>query len=307
MESFEKKSCCKKTLRFAVYCARGLGDALLSMIVANNLRKEKHEVTIYSDALNGLQNFFSDIIIRPWLSENLNPAELKREFSPYDRIVSADYTPILDRLKGEEKLLVFEEKNFDKTKSMVENLMICCKKNLSISHVTKETGICIPKKFSYRSCSKRVIIHPTSMDQKKNWPQKKFFLLAKKLQREGFQVTFILSPSERKDRTWMQCEGVSIPLFSSMEDLCTYVFESAYMIGNDSGIGHLSSLLKIPTLSIFSRKSYSKLWRPGWGGGDVVVPTMFFPGARLKQKYWKKMLSVRKVFRAFLHLRDKYS
>ena len=44
------------------------------------------------------------------------------------------------------------------------------------------------------------------------------------------------------------------PIFSSLEELTSFLYESAFFIGNDSGPGHVASALNIPTLTIGQTK-----------------------------------------------------
>ena len=97
------------------------------------------------------------------------------------------------------------------------------------------------------------------------------------------------------------------PLFDHLQDLKNYLFESGYFIGNDSGIGHLASNLKIPTLTISSNRKLAKLWRPGWYYGKVVFPSTVLPNFKginfaFRDKHWSKFISVRKVLNNFYKL-----
>lgn len=186
---------------------------------------------------------------------------------------------------------------------MVENLCEICEKQLELPYSRRENGIQIPKRLRWRAHPKRVLLHPMSADEKKNWPFQKFIKLGHLLQKEGFEPSFCVSPQERE--LWKTAVAIEqLPLFPTVSDLAAWVYESGYLIGNDSGIGHLASLFHIPTLSLFARKSYSCLWRPGWGPGAVVTPPNLLIGSRLKQKYWKQMLSVGRVLKRFRSTRE---
>ena len=73
------------------------------------------------------------------------------------------------------------------------------------------------------------------------------------------------------------------------------------MLGNDSGIGHLASSLKIPTLTIFATKRKEILWKPNYITGITVSswPLINIKGLRLREKFWKKTISVKKVIHNF--------
>ena len=89
-----------------------------------------------------------------------------------------------------------------------------------------------------------------------------------------------------------------LPNFPTLDDLASFIYESGFLIGNDSGTGHLASALEIPTLTIIqttSKKGFR--WRPGWTNGIVIKP--FFK-LKLKNKtYWQCFISTKKVLKAF--------
>ncbi len=266
------------TAKAAVVCARGLGDGLLSMILAHNLTLSGYDVTTFSSILCQLQSWFPDKKIEPFPQD-------KQILSTFDQLIVADHS-------GIQEGLVLKESSFDKQKTMVENLANVCRYRLKLRYCTQENGITPPAELKYKAHPKRVIIHPTSSDEKKNWLPERFETLCKQLTLLGYEPTICVSPDERSN--WPQT-----PHFPTVADLAAYIYESGFMIGNDSGVGHLASCLGIPTLSLFARKSYSHLWRPGWSEGQVVTPSNLLIGSHLKQKYWKQMLSVNRTLSHF--------
>ncbi len=72
--------------------------------------------------------------------------------------------------------------------------------------------------------------------------KEKFLKVAAWLSREGYDPVFTVAPYEQSE--W------SGPLFPQLEDLASFLYESGAFLGNDSGTGHLASLLKIPHLII---------------------------------------------------------
>jgi ADP-heptose:LPS heptosyltransferase len=140
--------------------------------------------------------------------------------------------------------IFWEEGKFDGNKTFVENLYLFSKHILQLPNATRSNGIVIPKGVTPQKYPKKVVIHPTSSRPGKNWPKKKFIALAELLRKEGFDPFFVVGPKEKED--WP--ESVS---YTSLSHLFTLVCESGYMIGNDSGIGHLASCLGLPTLTLF--------------------------------------------------------
>ena len=99
--------------------------------------------------------------------------------------------------------------------------------------------------------------------------------------------------------------GFEVHAFPSLDFLARYVYESGYLIGNDSGLGHLASALGIPTLIFCRRKTWANMWAPSFHRGVVVTPSSWIPnirGFRLRDRHWKKFISVRMARRAFERL-----
>jgi heptosyltransferase III len=288
----------EQQLKFAIVCARGLGDALLSMILAHNLKLSGKQVTTFSSILCELKDWFPKFHIAPCpISE-----QFFSTLSSFDTVVAADHSVIKENHHFGNRLIILKENAFDKKLTMVENLRASCERTLALPFSLANNGITPLKGLTWRRYPRRLLLHPMSNSIKKNWPSEKFIALASLLEKEGYDPYFCVSPAERE--FW---EGIiakeRLPYFRTVSDLASFVFESGYLIGNDSGVGHLASALHIPTLSLFARKGYSHLWRPGWGPGAVCAPNLLL-GSRLKQKYWKKLLSVRYVKKTFSQLRE---
>lgn len=286
----------KKRVKIGVVCANGVGDGLLSMIVTNNLTLSGHEVTTFSSHLCQLKRWFPGKKIEPFpIQEGFDSI-----FSKFDRIIVADHAIVKSHHDFGNKLLILKESDFDRKKTMVENLALTCRHRLNLPYCLKSNGIVVPEELTWKKHPKRVIIHPMSTSITKNWLPEKFYFLCERLLKNGYQPAFCMSPAEQQ--RWskiIQGTKFLLPHFPTLDNLATYVYESGLMIGNDSGIGHIASCLNIPTISLFARKSYSKLWRPGWGSGSVLTPPKLLPGVRLKHKYWKHLLTVERTWRHF--------
>ncbi|MBS0620545.1 MAG: glycosyl transferase, partial [Verrucomicrobia bacterium] len=144
---------------------------------------------------------------------------------------------------------------------------------------------------------KRVILHPVSSREGKNWPREKYIELASHLQSQGYDPLFALTPEEQAG--W---DGVRATTCATHSDMAHAIAESGYMIGNDSGIGHLASCLGLPTLTICRSAQTARFWRPAWSRGTVVAPSSLIPnlkGLRLRDTHWKKWVSTAKVMKSF--------
>lgn len=283
----------------AVICANGLGDGIISMVFAHNLEQQGYVVTTFSNYLTQLTAWFPGKTIAPFPA----PENIKKILGSYERIISTDgaflarmETPFLSKYK------IYYERNFDRRTTVLQNFLEICKKDFGLSKVTENNGLQIPYPLKSRHFIKRVIINPTSTSDKKNWPAEKYIGLARKLKKKQFEPVFVVAPAERNEWQLNLKNEFALPEFASLDAVAQFIYESGYMIGNDSGIGHLAANLGLPTLSLFSRQSVANLWRPNWGKGKVVTATLQLPSGPLRTKYWKNFLTVNKVFKFFQKL-----
>ena len=185
----------------------------------------------------------------------------------------------------------------------MDNLYVFSKEILKFTVATKSNGITTPEGVLQRRFEKRVVFHPTSSRPGKNWPWEKFLELAKRLKLEGFDPAFILTEEERKGRDF---QGIQAPAFKSLSEKAAFICESGWMIGNDSGIGHLASCLGLPTLTLCRSQQAARFWRPAWALGKVLTPPAWIPnlkGLRLRDQHWQKWISVKKALESFNQLK----
>lgn len=305
----------------AIICANGLGDALLMMIVAHQLKQAGYAPTLFHNHEKELSPLFKEISIRPHPPIH----EIEETLVPFGQIIvqndhseRAHHLFSLRKLKKCPRLIGFfptpshEYKEgdflFHQKRPFATNLRQGCQKNLGLKEATKENGIQIPKGKTHRKLAKRIVLHPTSQDPKRNWSQRQFLLLARLLKKEGYLVSFAVSPKEHSNWTSIKNEGFELPLFPLLSDLASYIYESGFFIGNDSGIGHLASNLCIPTLTISGNPKRVSLWRPDWCAGYVVTlpfPLPNFKGIhfRFRENFWQHFVSVSRVLNTFHKLK----
>lgn len=306
----------------AIVCAQGMGDGLLMMIVAHQLKRAGYTPTIYHNHVNELSLLFEDVTILPH-----PPLEsLKKTLNPFDRVIiendNSERAWHLFKLRDQKKLdnlsfffptpcRKYETGDFlfNPKLSVASNLRIGCEKALQLSKATKDNGIKLPSGKTYRKFPARIVIHPTSQDPKRNWRPSQFLRLAKLLKKEGFLISFTVSPSERKEWLHVEKEGFMLPPFANLGEVAAYLYESGFLIGNDSGIGHLASNLQIPTLTISGNPKRVRLWKPDWHHGSVVTlpfPLPNFKGIhfRFRENFWQHFISVPRTLRAFHLLKE---
>jgi heptosyltransferase III len=304
-------------MKNAVFSCLGLGDGLLTLILSNNLRINGLDVITFHPQLSQLQRWFPQLPIEPFPSlevlEGFDRFFIFYEKSPW---MLSILKRCLERYRHKTVVLnpiatphrdypYWEEGQFDGSQTFVTNLYTFCKTLLRLPYSTRSNGVVIPAGLSSRCAASRVLLHPTSSKEEKNWPKEKFLHLARRLREAGFDPLFILSPRERD--LWPEVEA---PLFETLDVLAAYVYESAFFIGNDSGIGHLASCLGLPTLTICSTKRSGDFWRPDWSPGTILYPPSWMPnlkGMRWRDRHWKRLISVRSVLSHFQRLHDRFS
>lgn len=292
-------------MQIAIFPSSGIGDGLIFLTLAYNLHKVGHQVHIYHEALLGMRNLFPTYqFFSSWdisklqnydqiICQNDNSEKTKSLISKKRDVLSIFYPTYKKEKHGP---LQTDDTTFNCTLSMVDNILIACEKVFNIPTPEKQTGIDNLKGI-YRKYPNRVVIHPTSKDRKKNWPKAKYLKLASSLKKKGFEVVFMLSPYERNE-----FKELKSPYFTNLEQASNYMYESGYFIGNDSGLGHLASLLNIPLITIGNNKKNLDLWRPGYRKGILVTPSKFIPnikGLKIRQNKWAHFISPRKILKIF--------
>ena len=191
---------------------------------------------------------------------------------------------------------------------MVDNVAKAVASVMQCTQISKNNGLVTPIHLTKMCHPKRILIHPTSTVHKRTWSRQKFLDVAESLTKGGYEVAFCVSPPERSD--WIQFEkkGLLVPKFPSLADLAAYVYESGFLIGNESGTSHLASNLHIPTLIIASCRKQMALWRPGWFTGKVITPPRYIPNfkrSRLRENKWQTFISVKRVIRVFHQMKKR--
>lgn len=297
----------------ALVCADGIGDALIASIAAHNLRKEGHTVTVFSPSLQSFGRYLEEgkylPMAKDWGSalrsfdavllqhdETLRAKEIVRlrDSGLPLYIIYTNY-----RLSKHGPLMEGFDYPVDEQKPMVENMVMAMQKLFSIQ-ATSQNSLRPLCDLSHRKNRKRVLIHPTSTKEEKNWTKRRFLKLAKKLKILDFEPIFILSPHERP--SWPQ--SIDAPFFANLEDLATMVYESGFLIGNDSGPAHIASYFAIPHIVICQGRQMP-LWSTGWFLPKLILPPKWAPnlkGMRFREEKWKYLISTARVLQEFIDL-----
>ncbi|MES2274099.1 MAG: glycosyltransferase family 9 protein [Chlamydiota bacterium] len=293
--------------KIAVVSASGIGDALIFQTAAHQLRMHGFEPTTFSDHLPSFGAWLQGASFAPQphldqIPEIFNCFDaifLQHDNSAKARAIKKLPLPVYT-FYGEHLL-----PNHDPWKSgfdfvcdlnftMVDNLKTCLRTIFSLDDVTSDNGFKAPSSLVLRKHNRRVVLHPLSGAAHKNWTRSKFLKLAILLDAQGFEPIFASSPQERSE--W------GGPELNSLEALASLIYESGFFIGNDSGPGHIASLMGVPHLIIGWNRRQMSLWRPGWTRGALILPPRWIPnwkGFRLRESHWQKFITTKNVLNLF--------
>lgn len=308
-----------------VFCHNGLGDGVNCLVLSEQLFLNGWGVDTYQNSIGSMQNWFPHLPVQSYPKIE----ELQRILDTYEWffIVQNDTCEFVKTLIAEAKkkcpekvkvLYLYPSPNIvneryyldcltDPKKSIADNLLRVCEKVLQLPKITKNNGFTPPEGLTPQKFPKRIVIHPTSARATRNWPKDRFVKLALHLKNEGYQIVFV--PGANEIANWQDVKklGLEVMDFPNLDALSRFIYESGYLIGNDSGLGHLASALKVPTLTLCRRKAWANMWAPSFHKNVVITPSSLIPnirGLRLRDRHWKKFISVGKVLRGFKVLRE---
>jgi hypothetical protein len=312
-------------LKIAIHSAPGLGDAFLMMIVAHHLTLHGHKVIFFHPHVTLLAPIFPTITIHCYP----NLQDYDSRFLEFDEtLLQNDHSERswrLLNLRNDEKLnnlkVLFikpypkqtKEKDFtfDQKLLFSSNLQKALSTFYQID-ASKENGLVFSESQKKQIHKNRVMIHPTSGDQKRNWCKKKFVQLDQMLKKLNYDVIFCISEAEKKSFISDETSKLTIKPFSTLKGLAEDLNKACYFIGNDSGVGHLASYLGLKTITISGNKKHSMLWRPSWEKNILVTPSFPLPNfkglvykyfnGRIRDNHWQKFISTKKVLHAFLKM-----
>jgi len=285
----------------AIIASPAIGDSLLLMTVAHNLRRAGSNVTVFGAHIHALRAWFPGFDIRPALPPD-QASEVLRDYGAVVQLHEA--RPLPEPHAIHPRALILEHLcRMRSPQSMAQRLVEYCRAELGLLDPEKHNGLVPPAGLVHRGHQARVVIHPTASTPDKCWLASRFVTLARRLRDEGLDPHFIISPAERPQWEHVQELGLGLPALGGLDEVAAWIFGSGWFIGNDSGIGHLASNLHVPTLSLFMRQGGARTWRPDWGPGRILVGGDYIPTGKLKEKLWKYALTPGRVARDFSRFR----
>lgn len=181
--------------------------------------------------------------------------------------------------------------------SAVDILCAYMREKLQLSKVTRYVQITPPSNLRYRQYFNRIIVSPDSAGpEDKNWGEQQFLSLCRQLKKSGYQPVIVVSPANYNKWELLNRAEFEMPLFNSIGDLAAYIYESAVVIANDSGNGHLASFLGLPVVTIYKKRNPKFHWRPDWSPVSVVFPKLVIK--LFNYRIWKPFVTVRMVLDA---------
>lgn len=321
-------------LKFALISANGLGDGLIQTTLVQNLITLGHQADCYHDLIYDLRPIFKrfDVKKAKSLSEErlqhydwilvdkgfngieslLESSQIRERLLLYSisktRPDSKFINPAVELVSdaATRKLLTIFNGSCIRRKSstgeIADQIVHIFKNELGSPEASKVIDLCIPDDWQQNKFPSQTVMHPTSSSQNKNWKPSGFISLANRLSSNGFEPVFTVAPYEQQEWHRLLDGQYSCLNYPSLLDLARVYYESGAFIGNDSGCGHLASLLGLPTLSIFSRHRKHYPWRPCWSEGKIIRP--YIPRRLVGKKMWKHFLTEKMVYRQFLMLKS---
>jgi hypothetical protein len=281
--------------------SNAIGDSLISMIIVRNMMRGGLHVTVFGKVAHGLRAWFPDVLIEPLPSA----LAMRDTLASFHTVIQMQHNqPVVDLIDCHSRVLTLHEVEFgSRTGCMAERFADFCRRDLGLSDVSLDNGVSAPAGLRHRHHRNRVVIHPEASTEDKRWPAAQFVRLARRLEQRGFEPHFVIAPHERA--RWvalLDAHNISAPVFPDLDSLASWVYESGWFIGNDSGVGHMASNFGLPTISLFRRRRVSERWRPVWGTTRVVLSWQWVPTSYLKERFWRETLTLGRVLSVFSRL-----
>lgn len=271
-----------------------LGDTLIAMIIVNNLKRNGYTVTVFSKHLHSLREWFADFDIRayPTQADELQQYAVLLHTYPVDVL----FPTIADHQK---QIILDHHPDYRRNISMVNLQVFFCEHIFKLQDVVRANGSVAPAALHKSHFGRRIIIHPTASDKSRHWLPSRFIQVARELLNRNYEVVFVAAPFEAAAVSWVKENGFTLLITESIDDLATYIYQSACCIGNDSGICHLASSIGIPTITLHQRRKNRIRWHPDWALNYALLPKIPLVFKKWKEKYWKYFIFTRDVLKKF--------
>jgi heptosyltransferase-3 len=288
----------------ALVLSARLGDSLLFMSLANNLRRDGRAVTVFSTQMHALLRWFPSWDIQPVPAAD----RAAQVLGAFDAVVQMHAVrPFVIAELPSVRFSCFEDWHHSSRKllrahgspALLGELGVYAQEVFGVAGWEVHNGNVAPAALRHRAREKRVVIHPTAGAPEGCWPRHKYARLAHALTLRGFTPEFVVEPRDRA--AWLGGASPQAFIFveaSTLDELAAHIYESGWFIGSDSGVGHLASACGIATVTICERLRNMRRWKPGWAKAVVAQP-LWLPSSGLRRRYWRQAMTVGRVMRAF--------
>lgn len=319
--------------KVALVAFSSLGDGLIYLMMAENLRRNGFAITYFGDVGFQLHNWMPQLNILPYPEKEkfddvlqsfdlvlISPPQWMREEVTDPRIRGGRDNWVLMCQKAPQAWAVCNIQNYKSNLNshiakQIDQLINCSfsirknavlginvvdqtihfmRERMHLSNLSKWVELTPPKHLKHKKFKKRIIVSPDSAGpEKKNWTPSRFLKLCKQLHKQGYDPKVVVAPSHYDIWYAYVNNEFEMPFFNNIGDLAAYVFESGGLIANDSGNGHLASFLKVPVVTIYRKRKSNFYWRPGWGVNAVVSPMFTVPW--IGGPVWKPFVRIGQV------------
>lgn len=327
--------------RIALVAFSSLGDGLIYLLMAENLRLNGFAVTYFGNIGYQLRAWLPQFEIRPYPAKD----QMEAALADFDLVIMSPPQFMRDHMDQESTdemrrkwLLICQQAPVDwrfdlseskqatlppttfaalrglldcggpirqrkyATESVVDITLEYMRTRMGLIKLTRHVELTPPPALQLRRYPKRIIISPDSAwPEKKDWPPSAFIRLCRQLKAQGDDPKIVVAPAKHEFWKKIINQEFDTPVFPDIGDLAAYLYESGALIANDSGNGHLASFLGLPVVTIYRKKNRHFHWRPDWSPGQVVCPRLVLPGWR--GSIWKPFVLVADVLSALKSLR----
>ncbi len=278
--------------------SRRLGDTLVSMVVAENLRRAGRPPTIYGDAIHALRSRFPAHLILP----RPNPETAGDRGAAHDVLLHFRPDDVMSGIRppADADIIVLDDfpEHRRPAKCMVEVHRDVARSLFGVANPTTDCGH-RPSPSASDPDPSRIVIHPTAGDPDRRWLPERFLAIARSLRNRGWQPEFTTTPREREATGWIEEGGFPRFASSNLSELADRLEGSGGFFGNDSGVAHLASCVGLRFVTLTIRRTVAVRWRPGWTAGEAVRPNLPLLFRPLKERFWARALTVEHALAAF--------
>ena len=139
-----------KNLNIAFIFSPFLGDSLINMVTVYNLRRNGYNVTVFSDHMFEMRNWFSNDKIHPYPQKE----QVKSTLLAYDLLICLYPHDIIHQAHSWHSniIMLSESPLLKKKKSIIDVQVDICREELHLTNLVRVNDLTAPKTQAYKSC-----------------------------------------------------------------------------------------------------------------------------------------------------------